>query len=359
MSSWPDGVTNWTRDNPDRPVLFAGRHEIDESELRVITDPLPRSILALTPSHWIVADPWLFPAEHLTTRQQDAPIDVILTEKLDVPDAVRTLQHGLLNTLGPYDSIVCDSPMWDRLVEVFGWNRSQWVQPASSFQETIDTLQRQVHVTSGLDEPIGSPEVQDASARTQANKGRLRAEAEVLVPLFEQARVEVAEGAQANFVEVGSDTGRYVQLLRPGISSPLGANNLVSLRVLPAVAEQLRLNQPDLEVVTVGAETATTLSPDSIDLAFMSLNEFALDPRQRTTIQRRIVESLRVGGSLVTLHRLDSEPRVSLSERLEALGEVVGPQLVKDSLISIRDPQTGRANTAVSAFKKVGVPHQW
>ena len=346
-------MTNWVNETVDQPVVFAGATDLGELPVSAVREGLPRAVATLTPTHWIVADPWSFPIEHLRDRQLDAPIDVILPSRTPHEGFYRTMDHALLRELGPFDSIACSAELWERFAPSHHWSASQWVHQSRRVEETTRYLLRRARTSTRLSQELDAAHLTDWNVRTRSNKARYRAELTHLVPLIKDAARHIAPGTEARVVELGSDVGRYVGILRSE------GYRITSLRMTEGSAAQLRFNHPDLDIISVGSGVATTQAPESVDLVVSSLDYHSLPEGVRERLLRRVLGSLRVGGTLLGIHRLDVGSKATLSQNLSALLEAGGSHLVRESLASVKNPDTGRTDTAIVSFTKIGVPREW
>lgn len=338
----------------DRPVVFVGRHPDVVIDASVLTEGLPRALSGVSPSQWIILDPWAFPYEYLSEAQWDTPVAAVLSSGLATDRFVARLDEALLSRLTPFDTVVTSEPVWRGLASRYNWASAMWERPVGRIQSVARHLVRR----AGTIERLGAALEDDTlhhmerwDVRTRTNKARFRAEAAALEPLLADAFSRRVRGMRWSIIDIGTDTGRYIGML------PLADTAVTALRYEPHLARQLRFNYPDVEVRELGQGGHLGLQPESVDLVLTSVELAPMDGQIRTRLLNAAWQALRIGGTLVVLQRFSGGG--SASDIVTLVSDAAHAHVVLDSLHTIRNPATGHGDGVVLAYSKIGVPTTW
>jgi hypothetical protein len=338
----------------DDTVVFAGRHDI-ASTADVVTEALPRAVAMVRPDHWVIADALTFPWEHLTPRQWDAPMDVILPDDWTPADLSAVLRRALFQHLGPFDTVVARPWVWRELRNRHGWAETQFRRPTGALENTVRQLVTGARIGKLVAEQL-SAEAELArrwQVRTLSNKARDRAERAVIEPALRRALGRRPRGGVATALDYTESTGRHMATLTDT------AGDVTVLRERAAEADQAGYAYPAATVVACDDPDRAPLALESIDVALVERAGLAHGDAGDVDVAREVWAALRVGGTMVVLCRTEWGGPDGIDGFHDVLLDAVDGAAVLESTATVRDPTTGRASLAVMSFLKIGVPYRW
>ena len=345
----------WALELPrDDIVVFSGRYAI-ETTARPVTEPLPRALAGLNPTHWVIADPLAFPWEQLTTRQWDAPMDVILPEEWRPEQLIGAFDRPLFSKLTSHDVLVARPWVWDILRGRYAFSRAQWRRPTGRLTNTVRQLVAGARV---IDQLGDRPDLDASVARTwqlrnRYNKAMERSEMRALEPLVRSAIARQPSGAAPCVLDFTDSIGRYLpQAVR-------SRSIVTAFRMETAQARQVAYSYPEPHGLTIEDWTEVGIPAETMDLALVSQPEVAMRHPRALQAFESVWSSLRVGGSLIEIHRLDWRGDHDFSAQQQSLLDTTEGNAVLESFETVRNPATGRSTVAVMSYTKLGVPSRW
>ena len=254
----------WINDDSDEPVVFAGRYDLGDMDGPTIREGLPRSLAWRNPAHWVIADPLAFPYEQLSSRQWDAPMDIILPLDLVTTTLVSILHKPLLSRITAYDTIAAPAAAWRQLRSEYTWAEGQWRDAAEQSGDTARQLLSEARAVAR--DAAGSADpphrARADQLRTRDNKARWRVESAVVTPMLRAGLGRHVSSAKVRAVDLSEGIGTYLPALDPL------TNDVVAVRTNKHTAEQVGIDHPEVEVLLAEDPIKVQLSPESVDVVF-------------------------------------------------------------------------------------------
>ncbi len=344
-------------DERDDVAVFAGRYDLDVSALNVeaVQEALPRALATLAPTHWVVADPLAFPWEQLAGAQWDAPMDIVLPEDWPPGRLIGAFGRPLFERLMSEDVLVARPWVWAELRARYGWAEAQMRRPAARLENTVRHLVEKARVAARLHDQreLDATTALAWQLRSSLTKARERAEMSIVEPLIMRSLVRRPQGGSAAFLDFSDSVGRY---LPPAVRSRA---SITAVRRQPAHAAQMAYSYPEIQTIPYPLSGDVGLAAEVADVLLVSQGGIFADTEVIARIMAQLWTSLRVGGTMIVVHRPDWPSLYGLDALHEVLLRGTGGSALLESVETVRDPATGRATIGATSYMKIGVPSRW
>jgi hypothetical protein len=338
-------------------VVFAGRFPVEDPGARVITEALPRAILPVEPSHWVIVDPVAFPYDAMGERHWDTPVSVILPTDLGGDGLIAVLGGPLLSRLTPFDTVVSPPWLWKQVRQAYALAETQWWPPRSHTGLVVRDLVAAAERAEMLAGLLTGRQTPDDSARllskwdvrSRRPKGRYQAEVVMLQPMMRRVLATVPPGRSRAIIEFSDDVHGFVSVVGRAAAETLVA------RGEPAVEAQAAMAYPDFAVGSPEAAGSLPLRAEHADLAVGLIEQPDVT---EVGFLGAVWAGLRVGGSMVVVLRAGAGTW-TLDRLTRLVLDAASGHAVLTEVGGARDPGSGRASSALFAFTKIGAPRTW